>query len=68
MGLSCEQLIESKSKSKISDISLLLLSDYYEKYLIPFIYTYKITTKNDNVRYIKLRFDSFRFCHLLGIE
>lgn len=68
MGLSCEQLRESKSKPKISDISLILLSDYYEKYLMPFIYTYKITTKNDNVRYIKLRFDSFRFCHLLGIE
>lgn len=68
MGLSCEQLRECQSKPKISDISLILLSEYYEKYLMPFIYTYKIINKDKEVRYIKLRFDSFRFCHLLGIE
>ncbi len=68
MGLSCEQLRECQSKPKINDISLILLSEYYEKYLMPFIYTYKIINKDKEVRYIKLRFDSFRFCHLLGIE
>jgi hypothetical protein len=34
---------------------------------MPFVYTYYVAVDND-VREFKLRFDSDKFCHLLGIE
>ena len=54
-------------KPKINDISLKVLSDYYQMFLYPFIYNYHIKTENDN-KDIELRFDLENFCHLLGVE
>ena len=54
-------------KPKINDISLKVLSDYYQMFLYPFIYNYHIKTENEN-KDIELRFELENFCHLLGIE
>ena len=54
-------------KPKINDISLKILSEYYEMFLYPFIYIYHIKTENDG-KDIELRFDLENFCHLLGVE
>lgn len=55
------------NKPKINDISLVLLKDYYEMFLYPFIYHYKIKSSSGE-KNIELRFDKENFCHLLGIE
>lgn len=54
-------------KPKINDISLKILSEYYEMFLYPFIYNYHIETK-DVDKDIELRFELDKFCHLLGME
>lgn len=54
-------------KPKINDISLKILSEYYEMFLYPFIYNYHIKT-DDGDKDIELRFDLENFCHLLGVE
>jgi hypothetical protein len=54
-------------KPKINDISLDVLQEYYQMFLMPFVYTYYVAV-GDEVREFKLRFDSDKFCHLLGIE
>lgn len=54
-------------KPRINDISLKILSEYYEMFLYPFIYHYHIKSPNKE-KDIELRFDLDKFCHLLGIE
>lgn len=54
-------------KPKINDITLEVLREFYEIFLSPFIYTYKIE-RYDKSREISLRFNTRNFCHLLGIE
>ncbi|MBK5201902.1 MAG: hypothetical protein JJE21_10315 [Spirochaetaceae bacterium] len=71
MILNCEQLYMVTQNPRINDISLELLREYYELYLNPYIYKYKIiNNKKDKkvVTNIELRFDKNNFCHLLGIE
>lgn len=56
---------------RINDITLEVLREYYEIYLYPFIYTYTITdtvTGHEVNQKIDLRFNTWNFCHLLGIE
>lgn len=62
-----EELKNISIKPKINDISLAVLQEYYQMYLMPFVYTYYVAV-DDDVREFKLRFDSDKFCHLLGIE
>lgn len=67
MGLDCNSLYNLSYIPKINDISLLLLAEYYEMYLIP--YTYIISCEiNDEPTTIHLKFEESNFCHLLGIE
>ena len=54
-------------KPRINDISLKILSEYYQMFLAPFIYNYHIVSKTEE-KYIKLNFELENFCHLLGIE
>ena len=54
-------------KPKINDISLKILSEYYEMYLYPYIFIYHIKTTDED-KDIKLRFNLDKFCHLLGLE
>ena len=62
-----EELKNLSIKPKINDISLAVLQDYYQMFLMPFVYTYYVAT-NDDVQEFKLRFDRDKLCHLLGIE
>lgn len=62
-----EELKDLAVKPKINDISLAVLQEYYQMFLMPFVYTYYVAVGED-VREFKLRFDSDKFCHLLGIE
>ena len=64
---SAVELRELAMKPRINDISLKVLSEYYEMYLYPFIYTYEIHSK-DGYKSIQLRFEPDKFCHLLGVE
>lgn len=61
------ELKELTVKPRINDITLNVLREYYEMFLCPFIYTYTVKSKN-NQRTISVRFNSYNFCHLLGIE
>lgn len=54
-------------KPRINDISLKILSEYYQMFLAPFIYNYHIVSKTEE-KDIKLNFELENFCHLLGIE
>ena len=54
-------------KPRINDISLKVLSEYYEMFLYPFIYHYH-RKSIDEEKDIELRFEKENFCHLLGIE
>lgn len=62
------ELRRLREKPRISDISLKVLSEYYESYLNPFIYHYQIINQNQSNQNIELRFNSENFCHLLGVE
>lgn len=62
------QLKQLKTKPKINDISLVLLCEYYEVFLNPFIYQYEVEFANHTKRTLKLKFDIENFCHLLGLE
>lgn len=62
-----EDLRTLSIKPKINDIDLPILKDFYTMYLMPFIYTYTITS-GETTRQIQLRFDDIRLCHLLGLE
>ena len=62
-----EELCGLSIKPKINDIDLIVLQDYYRKFLNPFIYQYDITD-GEKQSSIQLRFDEDNFCHLLGIE
>lgn len=57
-----------KIKPKINDITLEVLREYYEIFLNPFIYQYKVIHADGVERSIQLRFDIDNFCHLLGLE
>ena len=61
------QLKELTIKPRINDFTLRTLCSYYEMFLHPFIYRYKIVSEVGE-RGIELRFDKENFCHLLGIE
>lgn len=65
--LSAIELKSLSIKPRINDISLKILSEYYEMFLYPFIYHYHIKTVKEE-RVIELRFNLENFCHLLGIE
>lgn len=70
MILSCEQLFNSTQNPRINMITLDLLREYYETFLIPFNYKYEISneaTINDK-REFELRFEQENFCHLFGLE
>lgn len=62
-----EELKDLAVKPKINDITLTVLQEYYQMFLMPFVYTYYVAVGED-VREFKLRFDNDKFCHLLGIE
>lgn len=62
------ELRRLREKPRISDISLKVLSEYYESYLNPFIYHYQIINQNQSNQNIELRFNIENFCHLLGVE
>lgn len=62
-----EELKDLEIKPKINDISLLVLKEFYYMFLMPFIYTYKVSDENGE-KVFELRFDNNRLCHLLGIE
>lgn len=62
------QLFESCTQPKINDISLEILREFYERYLYPFIYNYRIKDENNIYRELELRFDIDNFCHLVGLE
>lgn len=66
--LTLAELKKLRRTPKINDISLELLREYYEIYLNPFIYHYKLEDSINNKCSIEVRFDKERFCHLLGIE
>lgn len=61
------ELKELTIKPKINDVSLEVLREFYEIFLYPFIYTYKIK-KNKESTTIAVRFNTKNFCHLLGVE
>lgn len=62
-----EDLKNLSVKPKINDLDLSVLQNFYSMFLMPFVYTYTITTEN-STRQLQLRFDNIRLCHLLGIE
>ena len=64
---SAVELKELTIKPKINDISLEVLREFYEIFLHPFIYTYTIA-QEDRVKTVALRFNTWNFCHLLGVE
>ena len=71
MIASTKDLYELVTNPRINDISLILLSEFYKEYLTPFCYHYKIVDHSGDKEKqftIDLRFDTDRFCHLLGIE
>ncbi|MGN0006348.1 MAG: PBECR4 domain-containing protein [Candidatus Gastranaerophilaceae bacterium] len=59
-----KELNKLKRQPKINEISLKLLADYYEKYLVPYEFEYIL----NGAECINLRFKLENFCHLLGIE
>ncbi len=61
------ELKDLSIKPRINDISLKILSEYYEIFLWPFVYHYHITSSN-GTKDVKLQFEYENFCHLLGIE
>lgn len=65
---SAVELRRIREKPRINDISLQVLSEYYESYLNPFIYYYQIINQDQTSQTIELRFNIENFCHLLGIE
>jgi hypothetical protein len=48
----------------LSSLTLKLLSEYYEAFMMPFINTFKLDDGTD----LKLRFNDYNFGHLLGLE
>lgn len=48
----------------LDQIDLILLTDYYEAYLVPYIYEFEL----ENGDMIKLKFNIDNFCHLIGIH
>ncbi|MGG0825163.1 PBECR4 domain-containing protein [Paenibacillus turicensis] len=62
--LDAETLFKLTSKPRIDQISLKLLQQYYEQYLEPYIFIFRL----DNGETIHLEFHKKHLCHLLGIE
>lgn len=62
-----EELRNLSTKPKINDISLQVLQSYYEMFLMPFMYNYKVIDQNGEFDF-KLGFDSNRAAHLWGVE
>ena len=61
--LTLEQLCVFESKTEQHQISMALLAEYYEKYLMPRTYRFEL----DNGTIIDLKFERKDFCHLVGI-
>ena len=61
------ELKELTIKPKINDISLDVPREFYEIFLLPFIYTYKII-QSDGRKTIAVRFNTCKLCQLLGVE
>ncbi|OUS68528.1 hypothetical protein B1748_33665 [Paenibacillus sp. MY03] len=64
MTLTLEQLVARTTKPLIADISLQVLQQLYEQYLLPYTFTYEL----ENHEPVKLHFEKDNFCHLLGLE
>jgi len=64
MPLTLEQLMVRTTKPLISDISLQVLQELYEQYLLPYSFVYELS--NDDT--IVLHFEKENFCHLFGLE
>ncbi|MGG0657254.1 PBECR4 domain-containing protein [Rummeliibacillus pycnus] len=58
------ELKETAVRPSLSNLTLKLLSEYYEAFLMPFIYKYEL----DDGTYLKLRCNDYNFAHLLGLE
>lgn len=54
-----EELKDLEIKPKINDISLLVIKEFYYMFLMPFIYTYKVSDENGE-KVFELRFDNNR--------
>lgn len=64
MALTLEQLMARTTKPLITDISLQVLQELYEQYLLPYTFIYELS----NNETIVLHFEMDNFCHLLGLE
>ena len=59
-----EELYNQTINAPIDRLSLSLLLEYYEYYLMPFEFTYDL----ENSEKINVFFSKENFCHLIGIE
>lgn len=55
---------ELKDPPTLDKIDLLLLIEYYEMYLVPYIYVIKFADGNE----IEIKFNQDNFCHLIGLH
>lgn len=63
-NLSLENLLESNGRINLDQISIKLLAEYYEEYLMKYIYCFEL----ENGVTIELKFSAKDFCHLIGIQ
>lgn len=68
MALTSEQLFNLENTPKINDLSLNVLKEYYENYLLNETYEYTYEDEYNAVHTFRLTFKVENFCHLLGIE
>ncbi|MFL9651873.1 PBECR4 domain-containing protein [Exiguobacterium chiriqhucha] len=68
MALTPEQLFSLEHTPKINDLTLNLLKEYYEYYLLNESYEYTYEDEYNVAHTIRLAFKVENFCHLLGIE
>ncbi|AND37816.1 hypothetical protein A361_01105 [Cytobacillus oceanisediminis 2691] len=71
MITSIHQLYNLAQSPKINEISLSLLCDFYDSYLNPYTFQYRVldTSGDKPITFtVNLKFDKENFCHLLAIE
>lgn len=68
--MTTKELLNLITHPKINDISLKLLLEFYEEYLVPntFLYVIKPSDNLSVESVIELSFPPENFCHLVGIE